>query len=236
MSSKSLNLGKLATKDDGKKKKDEYPVVPGTPVLVELVDQFIEIEAIAKAYDGAAKALKDQIKDAAVRPFYLANKGTSTPVSSVVADGSRGNQVMVSFTSKYSAGKPELLESILPENLIEANFETVLGAKFNCKGLSLEKQQAIAKALNGLAEWLELPAGVVELSTAYAPNENFHTRRHTVLTLEQNLTLAASYACVTSVKVRSAQAVNSEKIATEVASLKKLETLAESAKPEKASA
>ena len=147
-----------------------------------------------------------------------------------MVDGTGGNQVLVLFTSRYQDAKPEVLE-VLPRSARAANFETKLNASFNCRGLPIEVQQKIADELNGMAKRLGLPDGTVALTTSYIPNENFHVARHTSLPLETNLRLAAAYPCTMQVKVRNATTVNAEEISVQVASLKKLEVLAESAKP-----
>jgi hypothetical protein len=168
----------------------KYPVVSDPEALdiaKTLKGRCEEFDAL----EGSIKADKDELKAICLPLWLQANAGLSKPLSSMAVPSGEGGEILITFPAKYSPVSPDSVKAVIGDKVNDL-MEQVFTVKID--GSKLPQSQATQDAMNdivGVFTKHGLPVGAIEFKTLVKPKPTFHVDRHTVLTAEQNLQLAA---------------------------------------------
>ena len=112
--------------------------------------------------------------------------------SSVSVMGPTG-EVLVACKNAYKKlDDPAVIINVLGEALTARYFRQKMKVGIDFDAVPEDKQEALAEKLVALANELGIGDALTQEST-FAPNAEFHTARHRVLTVEQNLALESAF-------------------------------------------
>lgn len=178
------------------KAKEAYPVLPASPEIKTMVDWLV---ANADMIDRIA-SVKKQLAEEAQRFYFQQGNGKASVPSTVVIEGTQ-EDVGVTFSDRYGTIDESGVESIvggLTSSLFRQAFT-----------ISIDGDKIPVDAVQQLVDELTILFGAHQASDALAvkdglaPVDDFHSRRHMVLSVNQNLALQAGPAkCVAAVKLR----------------------------------
>jgi len=200
---KKFNLGGIATKT-ADKKTTTYPILPDpsgdvAALTTDIITETRELEAL----EGSLAIKKAELRSIA-QPFFYAHLHGKTDIpSSVEAKGQEPDQqVLVTFSSRYSAIPDEtpLIEAIGPERTAQF-FRQSFELKIDGDKIPADR----VEELIGEIQSLFAGANASEALTAKAvikPTPEFHTARHTSLTVEEVLAVDGICPCVAMVKTK----------------------------------
>lgn len=177
-------------------KQKTYPEAPASPDLVKLVDFLVEHMPFVDAVENGKKELARL-----VTPFYFGHAtGRAEVESSVITKGTKA-ELMVVFPKQLVGA------------FTEADLSPVLGQRttefFRAKwALDIDGDKIPANAAQSIINELQALfarhhcADALSASEKFVPLEEFHLRRHCVLTPDQNLALNSVARIKTSIKIR----------------------------------
>lgn len=182
-------------------KKKEYPLIEGA---TELVDQIIESQEKMET----AKAILDQGKGElvalAVPLYFEACEGAHEIPSSLAAEGS-DKEILIVFSSRYSSVPEEAEEeiaAIIGDDGVEEYFEQKIEIRLDSTKINEEARADFLGALSAIC----IEYGAKDAVTAkgiLSPKPHFHEARHRDFTPEQNLELHEICPCVIQVKTKT---------------------------------
>jgi hypothetical protein len=199
---KKINLGGIASKEKPSTK--SYPVLPDPDgdiacLASDIIAESRELEALESAID----IKKAEIRSRAQAFFFEHLQGKHDIPSSIEAIGKTpGENVLVTFSSRYKtiADESGIIDAIGPERTAQ-----FFRQSFELKVDGDKIPVAVAEQL--IMELQELFAShnasdALSAKTVIKPTADFHTARHSTLTLEENLAVETICPCVAIVKTK----------------------------------
>jgi hypothetical protein len=199
---KKINLGGIASKAE--KTATVYPVLPDpTGDAAKLASDIIAESQELEAIDGSLKLKKSELRSMAQEFYFHHLHGKHDIPSSVEAVGVKpGENVLITFASRYAAISDEtpITEILGPERTAQF-FRQSFELKIDGDKIPME----IAEELIGEIQSLFAAHKCDEALTAKAvikPTADFHTARHTALTVEENMAIELTCPIVAMVKTK----------------------------------
>jgi hypothetical protein len=194
-----LSFGAIARKKE--EARNHYPVLPDPNGQLALVAaRIIERAAQIEALDGALTVDKADLKTLAT-PFYFAQAHGKVEAATSISALSPAGEVLISFPNRYGRLDSEtVLLPILGEHTAKL-FRQAFTLEIVGDKLPLEKAQELLNELQqlfgryGATDALKVKEGI-------KPVPDFHTVRHTLLSLEQNLTLNQLCPIIATIKTK----------------------------------
>jgi hypothetical protein len=199
---KKLSLGGIATKS-ASKTKTAYPVLPDpsgdtAKLVADILSETAELEAIS----GSLDIKKAELRGAAQEFYFEHYQGKHDIASSIEAHATNGDAVLVSFQSRYKA-IPD--ESPIIETIGEDRTARFFRQSFELKVDGDKIPEASAEDL--IAELQELFArfnatDALSAKSVIKPTSDFHTARHTALSVDENRAVDLVCPIVAAVKTK----------------------------------
>lgn len=196
----------------GEKEQSSHPVFPDAngqaAVIAVRIRQREEEKA---ALEGALQTDKQELK-MIVAPFlYKANHGKAEPETTVDIVIPGAKPVQVCFQNRYSLfekdAQPGLLAAfgkVLAPDQVREFLKPTFTIKVESEKLPRDTAVQFISDLKVLARKYNC-AGAFSYKQGVKPTKEFHIRRFTVLTPEQNVALDQTCACVAMVKTKGAR-------------------------------
>ena len=198
---KKINLGGIATKTE--KKNAEYPALPDpsgdvAKLTTDIVHESREFEAL----EGSLKLKKAELRSLSQEFFFQHLHGKHDIPSSVEAKGLNDEKVLVTFQSRYASLTDEtpIIEAIGPDKTAQF-FRQSFELKIDGDKIPSNAAEDLIGALQNLFAEYNCP----EALTAKAiikPTSDFHTARHTSLSVEENMAVELACPIVVMVKTK----------------------------------
>jgi hypothetical protein len=198
---KKINLGGIAVKTE--KKGTEYPQLPDpTGDVAKLTSDIINESREMEALEGSLKIKKMELKTLAQGFFFNHLHGKHDIPSSVEAIGNPDEKVLVTFQNRYAAIQDEsTIIEVLGEERTAQFFRQSFELKIDGDKIPADSAEALIDAIQTLfAEY-----NASEALTAKAvikPTAEFHTARHTALSVDENLAVEMVCPIVAMVKTK----------------------------------
>jgi len=195
---KKVSFGAIGAKKEAKKT-TEYPAYPDANVAAaEIAARIIERTAEFDALKGALETDKAELKQM-VSPFYFSTNSGKAEVPSSVAVTSTKGEVLVTYQNRYTKIDSEVLLNSVP--FAKEYFRQAFTIEIDGDKIPAEAVEAL------IAELQELfgkhgAMGALGVKETIKPVAEFHTKRHTALTPEQNLALDQVVPIVAMVKTK----------------------------------
>ena len=198
---KKINLGGIAKKTE--KKGTEYPQLPDpTGDVAKLTSDIINESRELEALEGSLKIKKMELKTLAQDFFFNHLHGKHDIPSSVEAIGNPDEKVLVTFQNRYAALQDEEgVSTIIGAERTAQFFRQSFELKIDGDKIPADSAEALIDAIQTLfAEY-----NASEALTAKAvikPTAEFHTARHTALSVDENLAVEMVCPIVAMVKTK----------------------------------
>ena len=197
---KKINLGGIAKKADTK---TSYPALPDptgdvAKLTSDIINESREIEAIEASLSIKTRELKVLAQD-----FYFNHHhGKHDIPSSVEAVGVSNEKVLVTFQNRYAAIQDEsTIIDVLGEDRTAQFFRQSFELKIDGDKIPAESAQAVIDAIQTLfAEHNASEALAVK--AVIKPSRDFHTARHTALSVDENMEVEMICPIVAMVKTK----------------------------------
>lgn len=195
---KKLSFGKIAKKEETK---TSYPVFPDARgEAAEIAARIIERTADFEALKGALETDKAELKFLTTPFYFEANRGRAEVPSSISVQSPKG-EVLVTFQNRYARLESEtVLMPVLGERTGEF-FRQAFEFKIDGDKLPQDRAQDL---INELQELMNRYGALdaLEVKDSIKPTPDFHAKRHTLLTPEQNLQVDAACPITATVKTK----------------------------------
>lgn len=197
---KKINFGGIAAKAD--KKGADYPQLPDpTGDVAKLVADIIQESRELDAIEGSLKIKKSELKSLA-QNFYFNHLHGKHDIPSSIEASNHADKVLVTFTSRYASlqdegGVASIIGAERTAQFFRQSFE-----------LKIDGDKIPAHAADDLIEGIQnlfARHNATEALTAKAvikPTPDFHTARHTALSVEENLAVDLACPIVAMVKTK----------------------------------
>jgi hypothetical protein len=197
---KKLNLGGIALKKE--KTATEYPSIPATDDTMSLVTDIINETRELEALEGSLNIKKGEIRSLSQDFYFQHLHGKHDIPSSVEAVGLNGEKVLVTFSSRYKTltDEDQLIGAIGAERTAQF-FRQAFELKVDGDKIPADR----AEELIGAIQNLFAEHNCTEALTAKAvikPTSDFHTARHTTLSVEENIAVDAICPIIAMVKTK----------------------------------
>ena len=200
---KKINFGGIASTAAKKPAGKEYPLLPDDDEgrVQELVTEILSEQEQIDALEGSLEIHKAELR-AHATPFYFEhNQGLHEVPSSVEARNKDGKCVLIAFQNRYAECKDdspitELLGERAARYFRQAFALKIEGDKIpeaNVESLLAELQEVFARHEAGAA---------LTCKAIIKPTADFHTARHSQLTVEENMDLEKIIPIVAQVKTK----------------------------------
>jgi hypothetical protein len=195
---KKLAFGKLAVKKA--ETRTAYPVYHHAEAALIAARIKTRTEEL-KALEGALETDKAELKQT-VGVFYFQTNHGKAEVPSSISVPSEAGEVLVSFTDRYTKTEDDSgIVALLGAERAEKWFAQQNEIKIACNQIALDRQQEFVDELTALLD--RFNAGdAAAITSSIKPVKGFHTARHTVLTIEENLALEQVIPIVAMVKTQ----------------------------------
>lgn len=199
---KKINLGGIAAKKADTK--TSYPQLPDScGDVAKLTSDIINEQRDMEALDASVKIKKMELKTLAQDFFFNHLHGKHDIPSSVEAIGTTPDEkVLVTFQNRYSAIADESpIIEVLGEELTAQFFRQSFELKIDGDKIPADSAESLIMAVQALfAEY-----NASEALTAKAvikPTAEFHTARHTALSVDENLAVERVCPIVAMIKTK----------------------------------
>ena len=199
---KKINLGGIAAKTD--KTKTSYPALPDScGDVAKLTSDIIAESREFDALEGSLKLKKAELRSLAQEFFFNHLHGRHDIPSSVEATGTTPDEkVLVTFQNRYSALQDESpIIELIGEERTAKFFRQSFELKIDGDKIPADSANALISALQELF----VEYGAAEALTAkevIKPTADFHTARHTALSVEENLGIELACPIVAMIKTK----------------------------------
>ena len=199
---RKINLGGIAVKAE--KTTTEYPVLPDpSGDVAKLASEIIAESREFETLEGSLKIKKAELRAMSQEFYFQHLHGKHEIPSSVEAKGEGDDEkVLVTFSSRYStlADETPIIEAIGAERTAQF-FRQSFELKIDGDKIPADRAEELISEIQALF------AGhnCTEALTAKAvikPTPDFHTGRHTALSVEQNLAVDAACPIIAMVKTK----------------------------------
>jgi hypothetical protein len=180
-----VDLSALGTKPKGNTK--SYPVLPLTDELKGFVTDYLKNTQDMETLESANKQLRAYIEAEARRYYYQHHSGKLDVESSLEAPSSNGQSLLLTCQNRYKALPDEApIVAAIGEERTERLF-------YNSVDVKIDGDKIPADKINDL--FAEVAAVFAKFGATDAlshrsvikPTPEFHTARHTILSVEENL-------------------------------------------------
>lgn len=196
-----INLNGLK-KEETAKVDNKYPVYPDKDgTLAKLMRRVLKLKAAKKSIDGTLKVEESNVKQN-VLPFYLSECKKNVP-SSVVVRAVGDQEALMIFQNRYSKPNLDAVKNVVGKkfnDLFKDTFDISIDGEVIMKQAGKKSQELIDKLTALFVEYKCQDA--ITAVESCVPVDNFHTVRHTMLTVEQNLELQNACPLTISIKER----------------------------------
>lgn len=204
---KKINLAGISVKSE-KPGKTEYPVLPDpSGDIATLASALIAESRELEALEGSVEIKKAELRSSAQAFYFEAMHGKHDIPSSVEALGSQPDEkVLVTFSSRYKAVPDEapLIEAIGAEHTARF-FRQSFELKIDGDKIPADAAESVIMQLQALfAE--HNASDALSAKSVIKPTDDFHTARHSTLTVEENLAVDAICPIVAMVKTKGRKA------------------------------
>ena len=198
---KKVNLGGIATKSSSKTK-TEYPVLPDpNGDVAKLVADIRRETAEMEALEGSLDIKKAELRGQAQEYYFEHYSGKHDIASSIEARA--GNEaVLVSFTSRYKTitSEDSLIDTI-GEDRTARFFRQSFELKVDGDKIPESEAETLIEELSAL--FARFNAGdALTAKSVIKPTAEFHTARHTVLSVDENRAVDLICPIIASVKTK----------------------------------
>jgi hypothetical protein len=167
----------------------------------DLVTTVRDLSAEYDAVKGSLDAAKGLLLEKAT-PFYYGHYHGKTSVeSSIEAVNEKGERLLVTFQSRYKQADEDAVTAILGGDRTSRFFREAFSLKIDGDKIPAAQAEEVLRELSdvltkyGCPDAISVKAGVI-------PNDEWHTSRHTVATVAENLLLDECAPLVKSVKTK----------------------------------
>jgi len=199
---KKINFGGIATKTD--KTKTSYPQLPDPcGDVAKLTSDIINEQRDMEALEGSIKIKKMELKALAQEFFFNHLHGRADIPSSIEAVGTTPDEkVLVTFQNRYSAIADETpIIEVLGEQITAKFFRQFFELKIDGDKIPVDSANALIAAIQEL--FSEYGASdALTFKAAIKPTSEFHTARHTALSVDENLAIERVCPIVAMIKTK----------------------------------
>lgn len=195
------NLAALGTKPKAGNRKT-YPSLPQDDETKKLVTSYLDNVAKIESLEGANKVTRSFLEAKARAYYYEHYHGKHDVESSLEAHSLNGESLLLTFQSRYRAVPDETpIVDAIGQNLTDRFFYQSVDVKIDGDKIPADKindlfvDLAAVMAKHGAADALSHKAVI-------KPSPEFHTARHTELSVEQNLAVDGICPIVVAVKTK----------------------------------
>jgi hypothetical protein len=183
-----LNLDALNAKPKTGTRKT-YPVLPADDETKQLVQNYLDNTAKIDALEGANKVVRSFL-EAKVRPYYYeAYHGKMEVDTSIEAPSVNGESILFTFQNRYRAVPDEApIVGAIGEERTSRFFYQSYDLKLDGDKIPVDVAPALLADLAALMEKHGASAAL-SAKSVIKPSPEFHTARHTVFSVEENLAL-----------------------------------------------
>ena len=198
---KKINLGGISFKTE--KKTREYPVIPDpSGDVAKLASDIISESQEFEALEGSLKLKKAELRALSQQFFFQHLYGKHEIPSSVEAKGMKPDEkVLVTFSSRYSTLSDEtpVIEAIGHERTAQF-FRQSFELKIDGDKIPADRAEDLIRSIQALFAEYNCPEAI-SAKAVIKPTPDFHTARHTSLSVEENM--AVELACPIIVMVKT---------------------------------
>ena len=196
---KKLNFGGIAQKVE--KTATEYPSLPDpsgevATIASEIIAESREFEVLKTSLENKKKELRKMSQE-----FYFQHLHGKHEIPSSIEAGEGDQKVLVTFTSRCSALADEtpVIKSIGAERTAQF-FRQAFELKIDGDKIPADRAEDLIGAIQNLFAEYNCPEALT-FKAVIKPTPDFHTARHTTLSVEENL--AVDEACPIIVMVKT---------------------------------
>lgn len=197
---KKLNLGGIAVKTE--KKGTEYPQLPDpTGDVAKLTSDIINESREMEALEASINIKQMEIKTLAQGFFFNHNHGKHDIPSSVVCTGANNEKLRVEFQKRCRLLNDEsTIIEVLGEERTAQFFRQSVELKIDGDKIPVAEAEALIDAIQTLFAQYNA-SDALTAKAVIKPTPDFHTARHTALSVDENL--AVDMACPIVVQVKT---------------------------------
>jgi len=199
---KKINLGGIATKTE--KKGTDYPLLPDpSGEVAKLASEIISETREFEAVEGSLKLKKADLRAMSQEFYFQHLHGKHEIPSSVEVKGENPDEkVLVTFSSRYSTLTDEypLIEALGPE-LTAQFFRQSFELKIDGDKIPADRAEELINEIQALFASHNCPEALTA-KAVIKPTPDFHTARHTALTIEENMAVDAACPIIAMVKTK----------------------------------
>lgn len=200
---KKVNFGAIAATAAKKPAGKEYPLLPADEEgrIGELVTEILSEQEQLDALEGSIEIHKAELRTFAT-PFYFEhNHGRHEVPSSVDARNKDGKSVLVAFQNRYAECKDDAPIIELLGERAARYFRQAFALKIEGDKIPEASVEALLGELQELFARHEASAALT-CKAIIKPTTDFHTARHSQLTIEENMELEKIIPIVAQVKTK----------------------------------
>ena len=199
---KKINLGGIATKAE--KKTTEYPTLPDpSGDVAKLTSDIITETREFEALEGSLKLKKAELRSMSQEFYFQHLHGKHEIPSSVEAKGMNPDEkVLVTFSSRYATLSDEapVIEAIGAERTAEF-FRQSFELKIDGDKIPADRAEELIGEIQTLFAAHNCPEAI-SAKAVIKPTPNFHTARHSALSVEENLAVELACPIIAMVKTK----------------------------------
>lgn len=200
---KKFNFGGIAAAAPKKPAGKEYPLLPDDDdgTVADLVTRILTEQEQLDALEGSIEIHKAELRSLAT-PFYFdRNHGLHEVPSSVEARNKDGKSVLVAFQNRYTQVSDDGPINELLGERAGRYFRQKFEVKINGDLIPAAAVEPLMAELQEVFLRHEA-AGALAFKAIIAPTADFHTARHSQLTVEENLAMEKIIPIVAQVKTK----------------------------------
>jgi hypothetical protein len=198
---KKVNLGGIATKSSSKTK-TEYPVLPDpngdvAKLVADIRRETAEMEALEGSLDIKKAELRGQAQE-----YYFEHYSGKHDIASSIEARADNEAVLVSFTSRYKTITDEAsLIDTIGEDRTARFFRQSFELKVDGDKIPESEAETLIEELSAL--FARFNAGdALTAKSVIKPTAEFHTARHTALSVDENRAVDLICPIIASVKTK----------------------------------
>jgi hypothetical protein len=199
---KKLSFGGIAQKAE--KKTTEYPALPDpTGDVAKLTSDIIAESREYEALEGSLKLKKAELRAMSQEFYFQHLHGKHEIPSSIEAKGTQPDEkVLVTFSSRYStlADEAPILDAIGAERTAQF-FRQAFELKIDGDKIPADRAEDLIGAIQNLFAEYNCPEALT-FKAVIKPTPDFHTARHTALSVEENLAVELACPIIAMVKTK----------------------------------
>lgn len=199
---RKINFGGIAVKAE--KTATEYPILPDpTGDVAKLTSDIIAESREYEALEGSLKIKKAELRALSQEFYFQHLHGKHEIPSSVEAKGlNPEDKVLVTFSSRYStlADETPILDAIGAERTAQF-FRQSFELKIDGDKIPADRAEELIGEIQALFAGHNCPEAL-SLKAVIKPTPDFHTARHTTLSVEENMAVELACPIVAIVKTK----------------------------------